>query len=177
MALILLYQSNRKHFNSAGINCVLVNGVADAAAARAAVAAKLPYGDVDPSGWAALNLGGLEATAIASVAAGGAGYAEGDEITLTGGTATSQALLEVTAVAAGAVTAAKILRPGKYTVAPANPVAQGATDGGGTGATFNMTFSNAVIAALPASRTMIWIEGTPASLLGVTRGGKPLPVE
>ena len=77
----------------------------------------------------------------ATVAAGGAGYAIGDTITLTGGTFTTAIVLTVTGVAAGVVTTVAVSNPGLYSVDPANPVAQGATSGVGAGATFNVVWN------------------------------------
>lgn len=79
-----------------------------------------------------------------SIVAGGAGYATGDQIVLTGGTASSQATLEVLAQTAGVITSIGIINGGAYTVAPTNPVSQGSVTsitGGassGTTATFNV---------------------------------------
>jgi hypothetical protein len=87
------------------------------------------------------TLANLGATSVDTVAAGGSGYTVGDTITLAGGTFATATVLEVTTVSTGAVTAAIIVNPGRYSVAPADPVAQGSTSGGGTGATFNMTYA------------------------------------
>lgn len=90
----------------------------------------------------------------AAVAAGGAGYAIGDQITLASGAVASPPIgapvvLEVTGVAAGAVTTVSVVNQvlgsttpqgGSYFAVQANPVAQGSTTGAGTGATFNLTF-------------------------------------
>lgn len=84
---------------------------------------------------------GISADSVDSVAAGGSGYAAGDLITLTGGTSTIDTVLEVTSVSGGAVTGARIYNAGVYSSAPSDPVSQGSTDGSGTGATFNMTYS------------------------------------
>lgn len=91
-------------------------------------------------------------SAIASIAAAGTGYTIGDNIILTGGTgyegARDQGQITVTAVNAnGAITAATVGLSGYYTSPPTNPVAQGSTVAanagtGGTGATFNLTFTN-----------------------------------
>ena len=53
-----------------------------------------------------------------AIGAGGTGYSVGDQFTITGGTSTVPAVGMVTAVAAGVVTAAKIIDPGNYTVVP-----------------------------------------------------------
>lgn len=104
---------------------------------------EVPVIDVDGAA-EEYTLSNLEATAVDSVAVGGSGYAEGDTITLAGGTSTTQTVLTVDSVSGGAVTAASITTPGRYSVAPTDPVAQDTTSGGGTGATFNMTYSAVV---------------------------------
>lgn len=79
----------------------------------------------------------------AVVAGGGAGYVVNDTITLTGGTASVQAILKVLTIGGGgAVSTVSIQNAGTYSVFPANPVAQGSTSGIGAGATFNVTFAN-----------------------------------
>ncbi|MDY3551406.1 hypothetical protein R5W24_000482 [Gemmata sp. JC717] len=72
----------------------------------------------------------------AAVVAGGSGYAVGNTITVTGG-----AVLTVASVTAGAVTGVTVTTPGTYAAPPTGPVAQTATSGSGTGATFNLTFA------------------------------------
>ena len=81
------------------------------------------------------------ATAVV-VAGGGSGYAVNDTITLTGGTNTVDTVLTVTAETAGVIDAGgvSITTAGTYTVVPSNPVSQGSSSGGGTGATFTMTY-------------------------------------
>lgn len=72
----------------------------------------------------------------AAVAAGGAGYAVGDTITV----ATNTVLL-VGGVAAGAITSIAVQAGGLDTgTLPSNPVPQVSTSGSGTGATFNLTW-------------------------------------
>lgn len=89
-----------------------------------------------------LNKGsGVSAVAIAN---GGSGYAVGDRITLTGGTFSTAAVIGVTSVSSGAITGAFVRVPGVYQTNPTNPVSQGSTTGGGTGATFNLTFNAGV---------------------------------
>lgn len=87
----------------------------------------------DAAASAALRQAGVSA---ATVAAGGSGYAVGNTITLTGG-----AVLTVSTVNAGAVTGVTVTTPGSYASVPVGPVAQTATSGSGTGATFNLTFA------------------------------------
>lgn len=82
-------------------------------------------------------------TAISSVAAAGTGYNIGDFIAVTGGTFEGPAFLKVLTLTAGpgsGVATAAIWNDGNYTATPSNPVAQGSTSGGGSGATFNLTF-------------------------------------
>lgn len=72
---------------------------------------------------------------------GGSGYAINDIIVTGGGTYTSPAVLQVTGVNAGALTSAIITNNGKYTVTPTS-FTQAATNGSGTGATFdNLVFT------------------------------------
>lgn len=80
-------------------------------------------------------------TGTPTVSAGGAGYAVNDTITLAGGTALSAAILTVSAVSGGAVTAVTVYRNGSYTSTPGNPVSQASTSGGGSGATFTVSWS------------------------------------
>lgn len=75
-----------------------------------------------------------------AINAGGAGYAIGDILTVSGGTVVSSltATLEVTNVAAGVITGVRVFNCGAYSSNPANPVS--VTGGGGAAATFNLTF-------------------------------------
>ncbi len=84
---------------------------------------------------------GRSLSSIDSVAAGGSGYAVGEIITLTGGTFSIAAQIEVLTLSGSAVATARIYNGGIYTVDPGDPVAQGSTSGSGTGATFNLTFA------------------------------------
>jgi hypothetical protein len=77
----------------------------------------------------------------ASVQAGGSGYAVGDTITLTGGTAITQAVLTVATLSGSAVATVTVTYPGNYTTKPSDPVSQGSTSGIGSGATFNLTWT------------------------------------
>ncbi|TDN70407.1 hypothetical protein [Paraburkholderia sp. BL10I2N1] len=73
----------------------------------------------------------------AAVSAAGSGYAVNDTITFVGG-----AVIKVTTVASGGVTAATVLTPGSLASGsiPANPVSQVSSSGGGTGAQFILTW-------------------------------------
>jgi len=98
------------------------------------------------------GFGGTGATATArmkaqtvAIQAAGSGYAQNDTITLTGGTSTQAVILTVNTVGGGGeVQAVTITNAGNYSVLPSNPVSQGSTSGGGTGATFNITAWNIV---------------------------------
>jgi len=85
---------------------------------------------------------GHSLVSIDSVAAGGTGYSVGDIITLTGGTFSIAAQIEVLTLSGSAVATARIFNQGIYTVDPSDPVAQGSVSpAGGSGATFNLTFA------------------------------------
>lgn len=101
----------------------------------------------------------LFATAVA-VAAGGSGYAVGDYITLAGGTSNPAILLCVTAVSSGAVSTVAIINYGNYSgTVPTNPVAQGSTTGGGTGATANVTWSSATASGMTSQAgDVVWLQ-------------------
>ena len=80
----------------------------------------------------------------------GTGYAVGDILTVTGGTSTAPAQLQVTSVGAGgAITSVMAIQAGSYTVNPTNPVSV-TTTGAGTGAAFNLTFGHQVDSNLNA---------------------------
>lgn len=76
---------------------------------------------------------------VDSIAAGGSSYVVGDILTLSGGTATIAAQVEVLTVSSGAVTAVRRVNDGVYTAAPTDPVST--TGGTGTGCTLNCTFA------------------------------------
>ncbi len=90
----------------------------------------------------------------AAVVSGGVGYAVGDIITLASGPTDAPPLgapaqLLVGSVVAGVITSVSVISQiidanppfgGSYFAAQTNPVAQGSTDGLGSGATFNLTF-------------------------------------
>ena len=97
-------------------------------------------------GFVAKSLGILLNSAIfqvssATVQAGGSGYAVGDTITETGGTAINQAVLTVATLSGSAVATVTVAYGGNYTAVPSNPVSQGSTSGAGTGCTLNLTFA------------------------------------
>lgn len=75
----------------------------------------------------------------AIIISGGTGYSVNDTLTLTGGTFTTAATLNVDAVSGGVITAVSITSPGEgYTQEPTAPIS--VTGGTGTGATFSGTF-------------------------------------
>jgi hypothetical protein len=78
-------------------------------------------------------------SAVASVASGGTGYAVGDTITLSN----TYEKLTVNAVSGSAVTSVNITTSVNMLTAfiPPNPVAQSLSSGGGTGASFNLTWA------------------------------------
>lgn len=79
-------------------------------------------------------------SAVASVASGGSGYAIGDTITLSN----TYEKLTVNAVSGDAVTSVNITTSVNMLTAfiPANPVAQSLSSGGGTGASFDLTWAS-----------------------------------
>ena len=123
-------------------------------------------------------------TAVSSIAASGAGYVVGDIIPVAGGTVgerLSPASIEVTAInGSGGVTGARLFEPRSYIVAPSNPVA---TSGGtGSGATFNLTWSDEASerpqAVIEASH--VWQNGvdfTGATFLGNPFGSNSFTVD
>lgn len=71
---------------------------------------------------------------------GTSGYAIGDVLSVTGGTATHTCTLRVTGVTAGQVDTAVPLSAGAYTALPSNPVSTTIVSGAGVGTvTFNLT--------------------------------------
>jgi hypothetical protein len=88
----------------------------------------------------------LQVAATLAIANGGAAYANGDDITLAGGTYGDVALkINVDNQTAGVIDAASFINrlSAVYSVVPSNPVAQASTTGGGSGATFNITWETA----------------------------------
>lgn len=82
------------------------------------------------------------AKTISSITNPGSGYAPGDFIILSGGTAEKTAIIKVLSVGGGgSISTAAIQNDGNYTATPSNPVAQSSTTGAGTSATFNMTWA------------------------------------
>ncbi|SAL10491.1 Phage stabilization protein [Caballeronia turbans] len=77
-----------------------------------------------------------------AIASGGTGYAVNDTITL--GALGLYATLKVTAVSGGAITSAQVVTSFPYLnkFRPVNPIPQTLSSGGGTGATFNATWTS-----------------------------------
>jgi hypothetical protein len=73
------------------------------------------------------------------IASGGTGYTVGDLLTISGGTFTTAAQVQVATVSGGVITAVSGVNAGVYTVAPTNPAS--VTGGTGSGATFNCSFA------------------------------------
>ena len=97
-------------------------------------------------GFVANSLGMLLNTQVfsavsATVQAAGSGYAVGDIITATGGTAIAQPVYTVASLSGSAVATVTVTYPGFYTATPSNPVSQGSTSGIGTGCTLNVTYN------------------------------------
>jgi hypothetical protein len=87
-------------------------------------------------GSAALTFG-LRQDANNGTASGGASYAAGDTVTLNDGCAT-HAVLNILQVSSGAPTGFSVHTPGSCAQVPADPVAQLATSGSGSGASFTL---------------------------------------
>ncbi|MGH6972495.1 MAG: hypothetical protein ACREEQ_12890, partial [Caulobacteraceae bacterium] len=104
----------------------------------------------DTAASASLGLSGTP-----TVAAGGTGNAANDVLTLSNG-----AVLKVTTVSAGAVTAVSVTS--QPTSQPANPVSVVSTTGSGTGATFDFTYAEG--ATLTSRWTGSGANGSTASL-------------
>lgn len=98
----------------------------------------------------ALGILSLQVSGAVPVA-GGSGYAVNDTITLANGI-----VLTVTAVSAGAITAVSVTTPGNvsYPNVQANPAAQTATSGSGTGATFTLSWAATSASVASVSSTL-----------------------
>lgn len=73
-----------------------------------------------------------------SLSSAGSAYAIGDQLTVTGGTGASAVLRVVNIDIGGVITEIEILNGGEYVINPPSPVT--VTGGGGSGATFNVTY-------------------------------------
>ena len=90
----------------------------------------------------------LKCCTAAVIAGGGTGYAVNDVLTVVGGTTDVATTLTVSAVSSGVITSVTITDAGLYTTEPTNDVS--VTGGGGSGATFTLTFATQ---SLPFPRT------------------------
>lgn len=115
------------------------------------------------------------ACAGVSVAGGGSGYAVGDTIvTDLGGASGVAPTLTVNAVSGGVITGVDLTAPACITssAAPTNPVAQASTIGSGTGATFNLTYSSALIAGPgPTDSAASYSLGTVGQIVDLVAAG------
>jgi hypothetical protein len=82
----------------------------------------------------------IQIAATEAVVAGGAAYIATDVVTVVGGTGTPATITIDTVDGGGAVLTATLTTFGEYSILPANPVS--VTGGSGTGATFNLTWSD-----------------------------------
>lgn len=112
----------------------------------------------------------------AAVSAGGTGYGIGDTITLINGT-----ILTVATLSGSAVATVTVDDPGSVTTLPSNPVAQSSSSGGGTGASFNLTWTvtsvtmtnNGIGYMSVPSVTFSAGAATGTAVLGAALGGYP----
>lgn len=91
--------------------------------------------------WPVKTSVGNSAVVTAKLVSAGSSYAVADVLTISGGTGTS-AQITVNAVSAGAITAFSVTNRGSYSVLPTYAPAT-VTGGGGTGATFYLSWSQA----------------------------------
>lgn len=106
-----------------------------------------PNGLGGSGGGAELSLTSIRVVS-GTVVSGGTGYIVGEEITLAGGTGTTDAILVVASETGGAIdtVTVKASFAGVYTVLPTSTDAHGVTTGGGGGATFTLDGGIEVIA-------------------------------
>ncbi|MCC6425651.1 MAG: hypothetical protein IT435_02400 [Phycisphaerales bacterium] len=81
---------------------------------------------------------GTSLQSVSAVAGGGTGYTVGDVLTISGGTSTVAATLEVLTAPAGVIGTVRVRNAGLYQTTPANNAS--VTGGTGTGATFTLTW-------------------------------------
>ena len=106
-----------------------------------------------------------------AINAGGTGYTEGDIVTISGGTSTTAATVEVVAVSGGVVTEVQVSNAGAYSVAPATTGA--ATTGGtGSGLTLNTTTQAAGWTALRNAKQLFAL-----TVPTITNGGTGYAVD
>jgi hypothetical protein len=102
------------------------------------------------------NAAPLRLTQALAIGAGGATYAVGDQFLIVGGTFSIQGVGVVEAVAAGVVTAARVIDPGEYTV---NPGAGAATSGAGDDALTVDTTLTSAVATVTEAELLAAIQG------------------
>ncbi len=76
---------------------------------------------------------------VASIDAGGTGFAIGDLVSVSGGTSTTTSVLEVVAVSAGVVTEIRVFHGGAYSVLPSTTQTGLTSAGGGAGLNVTLT--------------------------------------
>jgi hypothetical protein len=76
----------------------------------------------------------------ATIGAGGTGYANGQVLTVSGGTSLGAARFTITGSSGGVVTSVSLLDIGGYSATPGNPAATTVSPAGGTGCTLNVTY-------------------------------------
>lgn len=117
--------------------------------------------DFTNAAWSATNATvtknqiGADRAFTAAKSAGGSNYVVGDLITLTGGTFTKPAVLQVKTLTGSAVNTVAVMDPGIYSITPTNPVSQGSTSGIGSSATFNLTPNACSIVATANNATVL----------------------
>lgn len=102
------------------------------------------------------NAAPLRLTQALAIGAGGATYAVGDQFLIVGGTFSIQGVGVVEAVAAGVVTAARVIDPGEYTVTPG---AGAATSGAGDDALTVDTTLTSAVATVTEAELLAAIQG------------------
>lgn len=125
----------------------------------------------------------LQVQGTPTIGAGGSGYAVGDAVTFTNGVVLIVATLSGSAVATWQPVSFAGANPGSVTSGstPANPVAQLATSGAGTGATANLTWGVGVVQVLNqgagyvSTPTVTFSAGAAAgtAVLSATSNGNP----
>lgn len=124
-------------------------------AVRDVLNGRVPLGTASPAPTVTFGLRwGLSVTA--SIVNGGSGYVVGDEITLSGGSATVPAILRVATQTGGGVGSLTVVRSGVYTASPGSATfTQASTTGAGTGLQVTGNWSAAPGALRIADRTNV----------------------
>jgi|GEM_PF-997769 len=117
----------------------------------------------------------------APVGGGGSGYVVGDILTVSGGTFTTPATVQVTAVSSGAVTGVAVKNPGSYSVIPTGTLAT--TGGTGSGCSvLGQVWGGANTVTAPRRVELIW-HGSGQKLYGINTplqgvlSAYPVPVQ